>query len=583
PHLHHRARLRLPTFGWVLLATTLIYGLLAVSGFQNGRLAEFISLQLGVLLFLLIPVLFLAGTDFAEWAEVASGRLSSVLERLPRPGLLLGIAGVAVAVLAWAYLVVNGRPGFSLRGTVGDVLPVLFVAPPVVLVGGLSLRRSTSTRVPFWALASGAVILYVGVLASSAAPIVSQRGGPSPHLQPMVAARRQADPEYWLLVPQAWRRTPVSDGQMWSGSADGRPARLVLLWGSSESQGRLSSALGVPLSSHPAPSVHGWNAFTVRTTVMGRPAGGTLWTRRSGGHSWILAGVRAGGATAGSNALFESVRESWTPDAAGPKEGGGSNDGPGYFVIWVGGAAVVLLGLGLALLLLGRGEVATGGLFLVLCGLFNAAGPCVGGEAAQLVGAGRDYVAMGTLNLVVAAALVALPLSGLAVAIPGWSLPLPVLRLVFVLLLGFVGLEVLYDGVFSTALAAGARFSVIQGVVLLAAMLWDVLMSGESFTNTGGAAVPRHTRVLIYLGYTLLVVITVLFLSTEQVQGGGRIPGLAFESDEWPRDGIAALGPPLLLTFFFVNLSAWRRARPLGRADGLDQVDRSVLDEVRVG
>ncbi|MBO0702352.1 MAG: hypothetical protein J2P38_05430, partial [Candidatus Dormibacteraeota bacterium] len=58
PHLHHRARLRLPTFGFVLVATTLIYGLLAVSGFQNGRLAEFISLQLGVLLFLLIPVLF---------------------------------------------------------------------------------------------------------------------------------------------------------------------------------------------------------------------------------------------------------------------------------------------------------------------------------------------------------------------------------------------------------------------------------------------------------------------------------------------------------------------------------------------
>jgi hypothetical protein len=116
-------------------------------------------------------------------------------------------------------------------------------------------------------------------------------------------------------------------------------------------------------------------------------------------------------------------------------------------------------------------------------------------------------------------------------------------------------------------------------VVLVVAMLWDVLMSGESFTNTGGFAVPRHTRVLMYLGYTLVVVTTVLFLSSVQVQGGGSA-GQAFESDIWPQVGIAALGPPLLITFFVVNLAAWRRARPLSRPDGLDEVDRSVLDEV---
>ncbi|MGH7920052.1 MAG: hypothetical protein ACREQM_08920 [Candidatus Dormibacteraceae bacterium] len=162
--------------------------------------------------------------------------------------------------------------------------------------------------------------------------------------------------------------------------------------------------------------------------------------------------------------------------------------------------------------------------------------------------------------------------------VPRWRLPVPVLRLLFVLLLGFACLQVLYEGVFGTALSVSERFSLIQGVVLVAAMLWDVLMSGESFTNTGGFAVPRHSRVLIYLGYTMMVVTTVLFLSSLRVQGGGGA-GQQFESDTWPQMGIGALGPPLLLTFFFVNLSAWRRSRPMGRADGLDQVDRAVLDE----
>jgi hypothetical protein len=272
------------------------------------------------------------------------------------------------------------------------------------------------------------------------------------------------------------------------------------------------------------------------------------------------------------------VRASFTTHPGADAPGAGANPG-GYFLVWEGAAVSVLLGAGLALLLAGRDEAATAGLFLTLAGLFAGFGPLIEPPLAHLIGADQ-LEAVAPFNVDVAGAYAALCVVVLTSIVPGWGLPVPMLRLILVLTLGFAGLHLLYDGVFGTALGASQRFTLVQGVVLVAAMLWDVLMSGESFTNTGGPAVPRHTRVLIYLGYTLLVVTTVLFLSSVQVQGGGSA-GQQFESDQWPQLGIAALGPPLLITFFLVNLRAWRRSRPLPRRDALDQVDRSILVETR--
>ncbi len=577
PQLHHRARLRLPTFGWILLATSLIYGLAAVRGLQDGHLGGFIDLQLAALQFVLIPVLLVAGTDFAEWAEVAGGRISSLVERLPRAAVAGAVAVAGGVVLMWAYVVLPGGPAFSLTGTVLTLVPVVILAVPVVVVGSLALRRPTSTRVPFWALAAGAVVLYLGLLAAGiASGVGSAQESSSQDLPPLVTAESTRAPRYSLLVPQAWTRITIDDGSAWSGSSDGRPARVALLWGRASAARAVSVALAAPVALAPDGSTEGWNAASVATTIAGQDAHGEVWTKSESGRTWTLVAVRAGAPTPTSSALFDTVRASFTADPGAEEERSAAGTAE-YFLVWEGTAVLILLAAGLALLLVGRGEVATAGLFLTLAGLFAGFGPLVQPPLAHLIGADR-LEAVAPFNLDVAGAYGALCVVALTSAVPGWRLPIPVLRLMLVLTLGLAGLHFLYEGVFGTALGAGARFTVVQGVVLVAAMLWDVLMSGESFTNAGGLAVPRHTRVLIYMGYTLLVVTTVLFLSSVQIQGGGSA-GQQFESDQWPQLGIAALGPPLLITFFLVNLTAWRRSRPLPRPDALDQVDRSILVE----
>ncbi|MBO0701781.1 MAG: hypothetical protein J2P38_02535 [Candidatus Dormibacteraeota bacterium] len=577
PELHHRTRLRLPTFGWILLATTLIYGLLALRGLQNGQLGWFIYLELEVLQFLLIPVLLLAGTDFAEWAEVVSGRVSSLAEQLPRPAVVGAVVVAAGAILFWAYVVLPGRPTFSLTGTVRTLVPVAILAVPVCALGGLALRRPLSTRVPFWALAAGAVLLYLGILLASVASSFANPGPATPQdLPKLVAAHSTAGPRYSLLVPHGWSRADVPEGSVWSGVSDGRSARIILSSSPDPGERPLSLALAAPVTLEPGGSAGGWQMESVRTSVGGQPAEGDVWIKREAGEAWTLAGVRAGGQSPASRSLFDTVRESFTTGEG--SEGAASAVTPGrFYLVWEGAVLLILIGAGLALLVVGQGEVATGGLYLVLVALFAGFGPNVQPALMALIGI-QGLEAVAPFNLDIGGAYGALGAIALTSIVPGWRLPVPILRLVLVLTLGFAGLHFLYEGVFGTALGAGARFTLVQGVVLVAAMLWDVLMSGESFTNTGGLAVPRHTRVLIYLGYTVLVVTTVLFLSSVQIQGGGTA-GQQFESDTWPQLGIAALGPPLLITFFLVNLRAWRHARPLPRPDALDQVDRSILIE----
>lgn len=580
PHLHHRVRLRLPTFGWVLLATALIYGVLASNTLGGGGLVTWISFQLQFLEFVLIPVLVLAGTDFAEWAEVVSGRLSSLLERLPRAALSGGLAATAVGILTWAYLTQGVTLEFALEATIPELIFLVGVAG----VGLLSLRRPISTRVPFWALALGAVLVVGGLTAASGISVYLEnraQGATIPAGVPLVAVSHRTAPTFRILVPDTWSESPVPGGWMWSGPLEGRPGRLVVVNGPLDSERALSAALATPARvGARSPAAGGWSSSPVTATVMGAAAAGEVWTRGSGDHVWVLAGVTVGGRTPASDKFFDTIQASWTANPEGNQESAIALQRQAllFTVICSGVSALVLLVLGLVLLLRGGGEVATAGLFLMLCGLFIASGFTVAGLGAALLGLNPSTHAVGLANLLFTLALASLILVALT-AIPPLRLPKPVLRLLLVLFLGLIGLLVLVSVVFSAAQSGAERFSVVGGVVLVAAMLWDVLMSGESFTNSGGLAAPRHTRVLIYLGYTLMVVTAVVFFASLQVQGGGS-GGVEFDSEIWPQSGITNLGPPLLLTFFFVNLSAWRRRRPMGRPDGLDQVDRSVLDEV---
>jgi hypothetical protein len=82
-----------------------------------------------------------------------------------------------------------------------------------------------------------------------------------------------------------------------------------------------------------------------------------------------------------------------------------------------------------------------------------------------------------------------------------------------------------------------------QLVILGAGLLWDVLTSGQRWTNGESAGVPRQTRVLLYFGYVALTVTAVLFW-----KGSGQTG--TFDEDTLALMGLNLIGVPLYLFGF---------------------------------
>ena len=148
------------------------------------------------------------------------------------------------------------------------------------------------------------------------------------------------------------------------------------------------------------------------------------------------------------------------------------------------------------------------------------------------------------------------------------------LRLALGLLIGLQVLALIF-GVFDVAIEQSGHFSVAQALLLLCALCWDVAMSGALITNLHGRHFPRHTRVLLYLGYVMLVATAMLYYTTQHIAGTGESPESLFESERYPQLGVLLLGIPLLGTLFVVNLGAWsRRLSPgAGAYRGADTPD----------
>lgn len=154
----------------------------------------------------------------------------------------------------------------------------------------------------------------------------------------------------------------------------------------------------------------------------------------------------------------------------------------------------------------------------------------------------------------VAPALACLGLVAWLVTMGRWSgRDLALLRLVLVLALGTQFLEWLIAG-FRDVAAYGGNLSPVQGLLLVAAMCWDVALSGSTVTNRDGPRVPRHSRVLMYFGYTLLASSAIALWSLI------GFSSLGVGDDTWVSDGLTILGPPLLVTYFtFGVVRVWQR------------------------
>ncbi|HZS15686.1 MAG TPA: hypothetical protein VFC09_13910 [Candidatus Dormibacteraeota bacterium] len=165
-------------------------------------------------------------------------------------------------------------------------------------------------------------------------------------------------------------------------------------------------------------------------------------------------------------------------------------------------------------------------------------------------------------GLQVAVAAVALVVVGVAAARRRLQAAAPLLTLLVVLLAGLQVIAWIAD-LYGAAQDVSGRFSVAQALVLVLALAWDLVMSGYSITNRDSRGVPRHARVLLWMGYIVLVASAVLLFSSMRVSGGGQPIEPVFESELWPHAGLVILGAGLVMTLF---LMAVPRLRPAARA-----------------
>lgn len=521
------------------------------------------SIQLASLQFVLVPVVFVTGTDFAEWGEVAGSWLSGVAGGLSDRARWLLPAAASAAALA---TIADGlrEHGF---GMLGQVVPfaVATALAAALVAAGRTLARSRPVRIPLGAIALGALGFLVSLLVAYFAVAPNPFG--SETLVGGVAVTRYehpSDPVFSIQQPSLWETSERSSPYP-EVTFDGRPvnnsgrftivaAPAGALGGDAFAGWVGQSHLGQAGDGGPAGRDGAWTWRGVRLTLVdGTQLSGRAWQREDGGRTWLLYGVSKADVASLNDPLYAGLVRSWRPDveAAAPESAPSGNA-----MVAVGAVPWALLLAGLVALLAlrprARAGLATGSLFL--------------GLVATL------YV---TTQMGAIAELLHLPLridglretglqSGLAVITLGilaWHWALGRLAqgstLFGLLLTLLVSLQVV-SWVFALFDLKSTGFGVVQTALIAAALTWDVVMGGGAVARGHGRWFPRQSRVLVYFGYDMLVATAVLFFSALRDQVTGRVADTGFETDFWAQNGLLVLGLPMLVCLFLVKLGRLR-------------------------
>jgi hypothetical protein len=263
--------------------------------------------------------------------------------------------------------------------------------------------------------------------------------------------------------------------------------------------------------------------------------------------------------------MFTRMVTSWQPDLSAQVPSGGPAVAPvkaDQRLLTALGLAPFALGVvvGMPLVLLGRRR----GRKRTLAGLFFVVVALEGAYTAAVALLSRDTplsvdprLALHAFQLVVAVATLLL-IAALAVRrLRNPTASREGTARLLVLALGLnAGLLIVDTAstIFGGVASSGQKFTLAQTALLIGAAFWDLAMSGEQVTNVEGRNVPRTSRVLIYLGYTMVVATLVLFLSSLYATSRLQV-ALPDTVSQLSRAGLYFLGVPLLVTITIVGLS----------------------------
>ena len=114
---------------------------------------------------------------------------------------------------------------------------------------------------------------------------------------------------------------------------------------------------------------------------------------------------------------------------------------------------------------------------------------------------------------------------------------------------------------FARTSSTSGRVSGLAALVFVGAFVWDLVTSGRT-TNATGRRFPRHVRVYLYLGYTLLLTTLTVLIAAVSFNNPdtAAIYASTFNQTQYGHFGLLALGFATLFATFILRLS--RAARP---------------------
>ena len=518
------------------------------------------SIQLVALQFFLIPVVFLSGTDFAEWGEVAGTWLAEQVRRFGQRAarvLAVGTALVGVATIADAARQYRGALP---RQVVPLALAVLLTAS--LVAAGRFLRHRRPVRVPFSAMVLGAVLFLVTLtaVAIGVAATPSER-----EVAGVVVSRyvHSQDPPFSIDQPSLWEVRPSQQPVpqvTFLGQPAGNPGQFTIVAAPAAELGDDAFATWVAryfpgqstIDGAPGPS----GEWTERTVDLTMPDGshlvGHAWQRDAEDRTWLLYGISKPSIASLDDPLYAGLVASWSPDAKA-EAAARTDTGPMIAVMAIPWAlALIGIVVFLGLRRRARAGLATGLLFMALVAVLYVTSQL--GEIFTQLRLPVHVDGLRETGLQAGIGVAAIALAAWAWARGRLAEAAPLLALLATLM---VGLQVV-SWIFALFDLKVSGSGLLQTALIVAALAWDVVMGGGAIAQGHGRWFPRHSRVLVYFGYDILVAAAVLFFAALQDQVTGKVPENGFETDFWAQNGLLMLGMPMLVTLFVVKLGRIR-------------------------
>lgn len=171
------------------------------------------------------------------------------------------------------------------------------------------------------------------------------------------------------------------------------------------------------------------------------------------------------------------------------------------------------------------------------------------------------YLGPEGIRAVLALATVAVVLAAVGLRrLRAWAVPISVLLVACVTIEVLSYIDLLYANKGKLEEISPVGGLALGGtIILVAALLWDLAVSGEAITNVEGRVFPRDTRVLAFVGYILLVAAAVLMFASLHSESGKLLES-SFDAESWVKQGILFLGVPLVITLGIAGLHRWRES-----------------------